>query len=884
MPRPSRCYKKALAITEKALGPEHPDVATSLNNLAALYESQGRYAEAEPLYKRALAIREKALGPEHPDVATSLNNLAVLYRSRAAMPRPSRCIKRVPGDQGEGPRSRASRCGREPQQPGRALSRAGPLRRGRAALSRDPWRSGEKALGPEHPDVAASLNNLAVLYESQGRYAEAEPLYKKSLAIVEKALGPEHPGRGHEPQQPGRALPMPRAAMPRPSRCTRKPWRCGRRPWVRSTRTWPRASTTWPGSTSAQGRYAEAEPLYKKSLAIWEKALGPEHPDVALSLNNLAGLYRDQQKPGLEQPLRRRVQRIDAERLTQGLIGKQGEGMTGQRGHALPYLHLLARLESPGAEDRADALSAVQLARRAERGAAFQLLAQRLAAGGSGELAALVRERQDLIQQLTALENELDESYGLPADERPDGLFDRLREEVEALQQKESAISERLQREFPAYAEFEGSRLADLASLQQVLRPEEAALAWVLGDEESYLLIVPREGDLQIKALAVTEEQVAEQVQQLHRALDLADPEHYGELAPFPAAVAAQLFGQLFGSDWQNELKGVERLLLVPEGPLTRLAFPVLLTEPPQQAELAAYSREYQAAPWLVRRFAVSVLPSLSALTALRGEAGESQATEPFLGVGDPLLDDHPAETRGAAKAQAEHLLLVRDLRGAAQLQPPPASPSDIRRLRLELIRQKLFRLPDTAEELQRIAQLLRAGDQALLLREAATEQRVKQTPLDAYGIVSFATHGVLAGELGRGIEPGLVLTPPPEATEEDDGFLALSEVARLNLNADWVVLSACNTGAGADQGEGLTGLAKAFTYAGAKALLVSHWAVGSAATVELMEQLFRGYREKQLSRAEAHRQAMLAMIGSGDPLFRHPSLWAPFVVVGDGR
>ena len=197
-------YKRSLAICEKALGPDHPDVATSLNNLAELYRAQGRYAEAEPLYKRALAIREKALGPDHPDVATSLNNLAVLYQ------------------------------------------RPGPLRRGRAALqARLAIR--EKALGPDHPDVAISLNNLAVLYRSQGRYAEAEPLYKRA-------------------------------------------WRSARRRSAPTTPTSPPASTTWRRCTRP-GPVRRGRAALQARLAIDEKALGPDHPDVAISLNNLAVLY-----------------------------------------------------------------------------------------------------------------------------------------------------------------------------------------------------------------------------------------------------------------------------------------------------------------------------------------------------------------------------------------------------------------------------------------------------------------------------------------------------------------------------------------------------------------------------------------------------------------
>ncbi|MBP1748989.1 MAG: Kinesin light chain [Deltaproteobacteria bacterium] len=137
-------FQHSLTIREKTLGPDHPDVAISLNNLAELYRQQGRYAEAEPLFQRSLAIWEKALGPFHPDVAISLNNLAGLY-----------------------------------YQMGR-YAEAEPLFQRSAAI----W---ENALGPDHPEVAESLGNLAELYRQQGRYAEAEPLFQRSLAIWEKA-------------------------------------------------------------------------------------------------------------------------------------------------------------------------------------------------------------------------------------------------------------------------------------------------------------------------------------------------------------------------------------------------------------------------------------------------------------------------------------------------------------------------------------------------------------------------------------------------------------------------------------------------------------------------------------------------------------------------
>jgi tetratricopeptide (TPR) repeat protein len=143
-------YERALAIRKKALDSEHPDTATSINNLALLYKTQGDYASALPLYKRALAIYKKALGSEHPDTATSLNNLALLYKTLGDYTSALRLYKRA------------------------------------LAIR-------EKALGSEHPDTATSLNNLALLYQAQGDYVSALPLYERALVVYEQLLGSEHP-------------------------------------------------------------------------------------------------------------------------------------------------------------------------------------------------------------------------------------------------------------------------------------------------------------------------------------------------------------------------------------------------------------------------------------------------------------------------------------------------------------------------------------------------------------------------------------------------------------------------------------------------------------------------------------------------------------------
>ncbi|MDX2290142.1 MAG: CHAT domain-containing protein [Hyphomicrobiaceae bacterium] len=177
-----------------------------------------------------------------------------------------------------------------------------------------------------------------------------------------------------------------------------------------------------------------------------------------------------------------------------------------------------------------------------------------------------------------------------------------------------------------------------------------------------------------------------------------------------------------------------------------------------------------------------------------------------------------------------------------------------------------------------------------------ATEAEVKRLSatgeLAKYRVVHFATHGALAGQLSGTIEPGLILTPPSSPTPEDDGYLSGGEIASLKLDADWVILSACNTargGAIGESSEALSGLASAFFYAGGRSLLVSHWEVDSDAAAKLVKTTFREIaKDTRVGRAEALRRAMLAVMmdttrpGNWIPA-QHPSVWAPLAVVGEG-
>lgn len=431
----------------------------------------------------------------------------------------------------------------------------------------------------------------------------------------------------------------------------------------------------------------------------------------------------------------------------------------------------------------------------------------------------------------------------------------RIDEQVR-LDRVASAERNAIIKSFPDYVALTEPQPLTIATTQALLRPSEALVTLLVGRRQSYVWAISRERAVWARIPAGAEA-LAEHVAALRRGLDPLAP---GGAVPFDLARAHELYRLLLGPV-EAVIRDKPNLVLVPTGPLTSLPFQVLITAPTRADD--AGPAAMRNAPWLIRRHALSVLPSVPSLAALRRVGAKLEAAEPFLGIGDPVLRGPSAPSDPARGAQPALAAIYRN-----------GSP-DLRAL------QELTPLPETAAELKAIATALNAPDEALLLKHDATETRVKRAPLDRYRIIHFATHGLVAGELSGLAEPALVLTPPLRASDADDGLLTASEVAALKLRADWVVLSACNTAAGNEVGaDALSGLARAFFFAGAKALLVSHWAVNSDATVALTTGTFSTLAKSPAAgRAEAFRQTMLSMIDAG----LAPGLWAPFVIVGEG-
>jgi CHAT domain-containing protein len=512
------------------------------------------------------------------------------------------------------------------------------------------------------------------------------------------------------------------------------------------------------------------------------------------------------------------------------------------------------------AEAISESFTVVQRAASTAASAAVSQLAVRFAAG-TDDLAQLVRKDQDLSAENERLDKDLVAAYSKPPSQRDANREAATRKRLEEIAEARGEVGRILAQRFPDYTALSKPQPLSVSDVSSLLTDGEALVLIDLGkgkDAASYIWVVDRSGAVW-NTIDAKSEDLETQIAALRASLDPSSNK------PFDAKLAYELYKLILGPV-EDQIAEKPRLLMVMNGALTSLPPQILVTRDPTGMDL-------KATDWLIRRHAIAILPSVYTLKVLRGENAKVAAAKPLIGFGDPVLQ------RGDTKVGTR----IASNRGYASFYR--AGTAD-----LEVLSNALPPLPETADELRAVAKSLGASEADVKLGSAATVTAVKQTKLDQYRIVYFATHALVSGETEQAVkglaEPAIVLSLPTTATAFDDGLLTSSEVAQLKLNADWVVLSACNTAAAEKPGaEALSGLARAFFYAGARALLVSHWAVESETTVKLMTTIFATIaKNPNLNRAEALRQAMLAtMDDRTNPEWANPSSWAPFVLVGEG-
>ena len=506
-----------------------------------------------------------------------------------------------------------------------------------------------------------------------------------------------------------------------------------------------------------------------------------------------------------------------------------------------------------------EAFRVAQAAMASQAGNALRQIGVRVAAGNSA-LAGMMRDRQALSNALDDIDDRLT---------RPGADTVLLSGEADVLAEQIAGIDDKVGRTFPKFNALTRPRPLSVKEVQALLAPDEALILTFVGDHSTYVFAVAP-GGAGWHRLAVERAEVSRIVTALRAELDPSGMPARSAEALQPVAPGGLRFNRHRASVLYDYLLaplepvfGTARdVYVVPDGPLTSLPFGLLVTTYTEGADDDPAT--LRATNWMIRRYALTTLPSVESLRVVRQRRPPGADRQPFLGFGDPVLGGSlsiSGLSRGATGVMREGLADGDQLRALAPL-------------------------PETGPELLGLARALGARPSAVRLGRDATETAVKDADLSKARVLAFATHGLLSGDIAGLEEPALVLTPPDDPSRADDGLLTASEIADLKLDADWVILSACNTAGGAEPGaEGLSGLARAFLFAGARSILVSHWPVRDDAAARLtttaLQHLANGTAR---DRAEALQQSMLdLMADTTDPTLAHPSAWAPFVLVGDG-
>ncbi len=925
--------ERALAIRRSAFGGDDPRVGESLTHLAAMLYAGGKFGHSMQLLEQSVRTQERTLGTSHPDLGMTLAHLAIAQRGMSQLVQA---------------RSTADRAvtilrGANPPRPadlamavnvlGNILGRQGKFEQARSLLL-ESLSLYEETKGREHPYVAAALTQLAMLESKVGNYDGALSLLMRALAINERSYGEDNPeiaGNLYEIGLAERALGNGKSSRKRFERALEIQNAAvdQNHPFVASTlielaearrqdgdlsgarallqralqiqerslgRDHPAVAQTLTilGYLEGQSnKFSSAESFFSRAVQIRETALGPGHKDVARSLFDLARAKHAQGHLVASRPLYERARQILQAQSAEN-AGLDDEAMSKIWKSDLKglqdYAHMLAALtrdtKQPAEQQSAvsDAFVVAQEARGwLVQAAVAQSIAQRQ--GVSEKTLGVAMRFEELRRKRLELWTRLNEVYGVPERDRSAGELDKLKQDLSQLQYSLDQAGAELRTQAPRYAELAQPRPLDISAVLPMLRPDEALISfYTLGDRVQMWLL--RSGKpVAYRETLVPRAKLVSLVEKVRSSI--VPQQRTNSESPVSVAydveAAADLYQILFNS-LEQHLANVSQLFLAPDEVLFPLPFAALLTDRRSKqfsrfAQIFQQGRvpslndlvDYAGLPWFVKSYTSTVLPSISALKMLRQNAATIETPkESFIGFGDPLL-------QGSGHERGGKMVPARGMRVAGDTL------------------RRLDNLPGTRDELLAVARLLGVDPETnVFINRRATEPEVRRLNstgrLGSTKVLSFATHGLLAGELQGVTQPALVLTPPDIPTEENDGLLSMDDIFDLKLHStEWVILSACNT-AGADgSGESLSGLSRAFFFAGAKALLVSQWSVDDEATRSLMEQIFQRYSDvESIPPAKALREGMLALfeIAVRHPekrYFAHPHAWASFMLVGDG-
>ncbi len=883
-------FNDSLKIQE-TLDPTGSAIATIYLNLANLAWIQGKLQSAHDLYLEALRIHEH-LDPDGLKAATALNGLGLVESARGelalAMSYYQRSLKI-----------------REDHSP-ISLHTANSL----INLGNLAWQRGDLQMAleynrraltiheesaPDSPQLALSLNNLGTVYDRQGELALARATHERALEIRQR-LAPQSLDLAASLTNLGiialesndlsaalsyheRALEIKRHLAPHSAEVSRGLVNLGSVHY--QSGDLDLAEDLFQQALAAQERLASSSLLTSKIFSnlgtvaadrsrlqiakeFFEKALeiratlAPESSAYAKSLQNLADLarreHRDEQAAELYQ---RAIEALEAQI---GMLGGSHDLQAKFRAqHRRCYRGAVETLLELDRSKQAFALL------ERSRGRAFvALLAERDILLDAGVPEHLSRERKRIAVLYDQAQEELAKLNPRENGAQLDALLSR---QLELQHERENLIAE-IRRASPKLAAIQYPQPLTLREARATLDPGTAMLSFSVGEEQTDLFVLVPEGPLEVHSIPVGKEAIADQVRRLHR---LTHGSGWNHVAASRQALARQLYRTLIQPAAET-LEHCGRLLIVPDGPLHRLPFATLVRDLGEIDPVDGRDWQYLV-EWKPLHSVLSSTVYKELLATRRQPRDPSSGyTTPIqlAAFGDPHYPRELAHTDTNKLADMRVRSAVE--RGLFDFQP----------------------LPHSRREVEHIAALYSPRVVRAYLGADATEERAKTLGRDVR-IVHFATHASVDDRFP--LNSALALTIPEELTEGgDNGLLQVWEIfERLRIDADLVVLSACETGLGEElDGEGLIGLTRAFQYAGARSVVASLWRVSDATTAELMTRFYRHLHDGK-SKDEALRAAQIELIrgpiqmanDEGDKVEKDASApyhWAAFQVIGDWR
>ncbi|MEY3638328.1 MAG: hypothetical protein RIR68_1461, partial [Pseudomonadota bacterium] len=488
------------------------------------------------------------------------------------------------------------------------------------------------------------------------------------------------------------------------------------------------------------------------------------------------------------------------------------------------------------------------------------------AAANTEGLSVLVRSEQDVKNEIKGLRTYLEGEVGGAQSALPE-VVAQMRERIRQLEKQRSNFQTEIKKAFPGYDRLVRPLPPTLNEISSKLKADEALLVfmpdvsgvnvWAVSQQKG----VPK---AQFHRANISQKQLSQSVATLRASLESFG--NQGKVSPFDDKLAYQVYQTLI-EPVNGTLNGKTQWIVASSGALARIPFAVLQSK----------ARQGQEQPsWLIKDVSLSQVPSVSAWLSLRSLQRRQAPQQQLIAWGDPIFN--PALKAPTAANQVRNISFTRSVSNDLEKDAPKAGE----------LYHSIPALPETRDELLALAKALKANPQSdLIMGQKATRENVIQANAEGKlfdkKVIAFATHGLMAGDLPRLTQPALALSANGKELQSDLApLLTLEDVLTLKLNADWVILSACNTAASDGKAEeALSGLARGFFYAGSRSMLVTHWAVESESAKEITTKTFDHFTQNpQAPKASSLRNAMLEVMNT--PQFAHPAFWAPYVLVGD--